>query len=59
MSKYQYKLEPRTYKTVLRVIDEFWDLCVEEQKNPTIIRLIDYAEKGVKQYDHPSKEIEL
>ena len=53
MGKYQYKLEPRTYKTVLRVIDEFWQVCVEEQKSPTINRLIIYAEKGVKQYEKP------
>lgn len=50
MSKYQYKLEPRTYKTMLRVIDEFWDKCVEEKKNPTLNRLEDYCIKGIKQY---------
>lgn len=49
--RYQYKLEPRTYKTVLRVIDEFWEKCTKEGKTPTINRLIVYAEKGVKQYD--------
>lgn len=51
MGKYQYKLEPKTYKTVLRVIDEFWDLCVQEQKNPTLNRFEDYVKKGLKQYE--------
>ena len=54
MARYEYKLEPRTYKTVLRVIDEFWQECTDRKQNPTLIRLIQYPEKGVNQYN-PTK----
>ena len=38
MSKYEYTLQPRTYKTALRILDEFYEWCTAEQLNPTMIR---------------------
>ena len=45
MSKYQYILQPRTYKTVMRAIDEFYEWCTENQKTPTLTRLDIYMSK--------------
>ena len=43
MSKYQYKLMPKTYKTALRIIDEFYEWCTENQLNPTMVRFNSYV----------------
>lgn len=45
MSKYQYILQPRTYKTVIRAIDEFYEWCTENKKTPTLTRLDIYMSK--------------
>lgn len=40
--KYQYQLMPRTYKTVERVIYEFYEYCTERRLTPTLVRLEQY-----------------
>jgi stringent starvation protein B len=45
MSKYEYQLMPRTYKTALRILDEFYEWCTENKLNPTIIRYNAYILK--------------
>lgn len=45
MGQYQYKLEPKTYKIMARVIDEFYEEMTQHKLNPTLVRLENYIDK--------------
>lgn len=40
-----YTLQPRTYKTALRILDEFYEWCTENQLTPTLVRYNSYILK--------------